>query len=76
MPMTEFAANGRAPTAAADTCALAYLLRRKGTDVPPFPAIEGGCVLSTMIDRFAYGFPEPRADQMVTAESIDWRVRR
>ncbi|MGH2505218.1 MAG: GHMP kinase, partial [Ktedonobacterales bacterium] len=25
-----------------------------GTDVPPFPQLEGGCVLSTTISRYAY----------------------
>ena len=45
-----------------------------GTDVPPFPALEGGCVLSATIDRFAYGSLEPRADRMVTVESVDFKT--
>jgi D-glycero-alpha-D-manno-heptose-7-phosphate kinase len=45
-----------------------------GTDVPPFPAAEGGCVLSATIDRFAYGSLDPRADRMVTIESVDFKT--
>jgi D-glycero-alpha-D-manno-heptose-7-phosphate kinase len=45
-----------------------------GTDVPPFPALEGGCVLSATIDRFAYGSLEPRADRRVTVESVDFKT--
>jgi D-glycero-alpha-D-manno-heptose-7-phosphate kinase len=45
-----------------------------GTDVPPFPALEGGCVLSATIDRFAYGSLDPRADRMVTIESVDFKT--
>jgi len=45
-----------------------------GTDVPPFPALEGGCVLSATINRFAYGSLEPRADRMVTVESVDFKT--
>jgi D-glycero-alpha-D-manno-heptose-7-phosphate kinase len=45
-----------------------------GTDVPPFPAEEGGCVLSATIDRFAYGSLNPRADRLVTIESVDFKT--
>ena len=45
-----------------------------GTDVPPFPTTEGGCVLSATIDRFAYGSLDPRADRMVTIESVDFKT--
>src|SRR5271166_4721322 len=45
-----------------------------GTDVPPFPALEGGCVLSATIDRFAYGSLEPRTDRMITIESVDFKT--
>jgi D-glycero-alpha-D-manno-heptose-7-phosphate kinase len=45
-----------------------------GTDVPPFPASEGGCVLSATIDRFAHGSLEPRADRVVTIESVDFKT--
>ena len=45
-----------------------------GTDVPPFPAEEGGCVLSATIDRFAYGSLNPRHDRLVTIESVDFKT--
>ena len=45
-----------------------------GTDVQPFPAQEGGCVLSATIDRFAYGSLDPRADRTVTIESVDFKT--
>ena len=45
-----------------------------GTDVPPFPAEEGGCVLSATIDRFAYGSLNPRADRRITIESVDFKT--
>jgi D-glycero-alpha-D-manno-heptose-7-phosphate kinase len=45
-----------------------------GTDVPPFPAHEGGCVLSATINRYAYGSLVPRADRMVTVESVDFKI--
>jgi D-glycero-alpha-D-manno-heptose-7-phosphate kinase len=45
-----------------------------GTDVPPFPALEGGCVLSATIDRYAHGSLIPRADRMVSIESVDFKT--
>jgi D-glycero-alpha-D-manno-heptose-7-phosphate kinase len=45
-----------------------------GTDVPPFPAAEGGCVLCATIDRFAYGSLDPRTDRVVTIESVDFKT--
>jgi D-glycero-alpha-D-manno-heptose-7-phosphate kinase len=45
-----------------------------GTDVPPFPTQEGGCVLSATIDRFAYGSLDPRDDRRVTIESVDFKT--
>lgn len=45
-----------------------------GTDVAPFPALEGGCVLSATINRFAYGSLEPRTDRLVTIESVDFKA--
>jgi D-glycero-alpha-D-manno-heptose-7-phosphate kinase len=44
-----------------------------GTDVSPFPSIEGGCVLSATIDRYARGSLSPRDDRMVTIESVDFK---
>lgn len=45
-----------------------------GTDVPPFPATEGGCVLSATIDRYAYGSLTPRTDRRVSIESVDFKT--
>jgi D-glycero-alpha-D-manno-heptose-7-phosphate kinase len=43
-----------------------------GTDVPPFPQSEGGCVLSATINRYAFGSLTPRADRRVSIESVDF----
>lgn len=43
-----------------------------GTDVPPFPEIEGGCVLSTTISRYAYGTLQPRSDDQLRIQSLDF----
>jgi D-glycero-alpha-D-manno-heptose-7-phosphate kinase len=43
-----------------------------GTDVPPFPQLEGGAVLSATIDRYAYGSLRPRSDGQVCIESVDF----
>lgn len=43
-----------------------------GTDVPPFPQQEGGCVLSATINRYAYGTLRPRHDQQICVESLDF----
>jgi D-glycero-alpha-D-manno-heptose-7-phosphate kinase len=45
-----------------------------GTDVPPFPAREGGLVLNATIDRYAYGLLRPRRDRQVRIESADFGV--
>jgi len=45
-----------------------------GTDVPPFPALEGGCVLSATIDRYAHGSLVPRGDRRVSVESVDFKT--
>ncbi len=45
-----------------------------GTDVPPFPQLEGGCVLSTTINRYAYGTLQPRGDQNISVHSLDFGV--
>lgn len=42
-----------------------------GTDVPPFPAQEGGVVLSATINRHVYGTLHPRVDGQIVIESID-----
>jgi D-glycero-alpha-D-manno-heptose-7-phosphate kinase len=43
-----------------------------GTDVPPFPAQEGGLVLNATINRYAYGTLSPRADHKVSIRSLDF----
>jgi D-glycero-alpha-D-manno-heptose-7-phosphate kinase len=43
-----------------------------GTDVPPFPAREGGLVLNATINRYAYGTLRPREDQSITIHSHDY----
>jgi len=43
-----------------------------GTDVPPFPAREGGLVLNATINRYAYGTLRPRTDQAITIHSHDF----
>jgi D-glycero-alpha-D-manno-heptose-7-phosphate kinase len=45
-----------------------------GTDVPPFPRLEGGCVLSATIDRYAHGSLVPRTDRVVSIESVDFKT--
>jgi len=42
-----------------------------GTDVPPFPEREGGCVLNATISHFAWGSLKPRADDRINLESVD-----
>ncbi|HEV3255516.1 MAG TPA: hypothetical protein VG013_01425 [Gemmataceae bacterium] len=43
-----------------------------GTDVPPFPQQEGGCVLSATINRYAYGTLCTRDDQEICVHSLDF----
>lgn len=45
-----------------------------GTDVPPFPADEGGLVLSATIARYATATLRPRPDRQITLESLDFGV--
>jgi D-glycero-alpha-D-manno-heptose-7-phosphate kinase len=42
-----------------------------GTDVPPYPAEEGGLVLSATINRYAYGTLRPRKDRRIGIQSLD-----
>jgi D-glycero-alpha-D-manno-heptose-7-phosphate kinase len=43
-----------------------------GTDVPPFPAQEGGLVLNATINRYAYGTLRPRDDDAIQIDSHDF----
>ena len=43
-----------------------------GTDVPPFPEREGGCVLSSTINRYAWGTLKPRDDGQICINSLDF----
>jgi len=43
-----------------------------GTDVSPFPEREGGVVLSTTINRYAYGTLRKRDDGQVRIDSLDF----
>jgi D-glycero-alpha-D-manno-heptose-7-phosphate kinase len=45
-----------------------------GTDVPPFPAQEGGVVLSTTINSYAWGTLRPRNDEQILINSRDFGV--
>ena len=42
-----------------------------GTDVPPYPEREGGCVLSATIGWFAWGSFKTRNDKRILIESVD-----
>lgn len=45
-----------------------------GTDVPPYPEREGGCVLNATIDNYAWGSLRPRDDNRIRIESVDLGV--
>jgi D-glycero-alpha-D-manno-heptose-7-phosphate kinase len=45
-----------------------------GTDVPPFPAEEGGLVLSATINRHANATLRQRFDRQITMQSLDFGV--
>jgi D-glycero-alpha-D-manno-heptose-7-phosphate kinase len=45
-----------------------------GTDVPPFPEREGGYVLSSTINRYAWGTLKPRDDGQICINSLDFGV--
>ena len=45
-----------------------------GTDVPPYPEREGGCVLNATINSFAWGSLQPRHDGEIHLESADLGV--
>jgi D-glycero-alpha-D-manno-heptose-7-phosphate kinase len=43
-----------------------------GTDVPPYPEWNGGCVLNATIDSFAWGSLHPRQDGKIRLASADF----
>jgi len=45
-----------------------------GTDVPPYPGLKGGVVLSSTIQNYAYCSITPRSDGMVTVSREDQDV--
>jgi D-glycero-alpha-D-manno-heptose-7-phosphate kinase len=45
-----------------------------GTDVPPFPSQEGGCVLSTTINMHTYGSLRVRSDSRILIDSADFEM--
>lgn len=45
-----------------------------GTDVPPYPEKEGGCVLNATINKYAYGTLKPREDRQIRIESLDFGI--
>ena len=42
-----------------------------GTDVAPYPEVEGGCVLNATIDCYAWGSLRSREDRQIHVESAD-----
>lgn len=42
-----------------------------GTDVPPYPERQGGCVLNATIDNYAWGSLRPLEDGRIRIESVD-----
>lgn len=65
-PVTERLLRARAP--------LRVSFAGGGTDVSPYPAEEGGLVLSATINRYAYGTLRPRQDRQIGVESLDLDV--
>lgn len=45
-----------------------------GTDVPPYPEKEGGCVLNATINKYAYGTLRLRKDEQIGIESLDFGI--
>src|SRR5438132_11402596 len=46
-----------------------------GTDVPPYPSLMGGVVLSSTIQNYAYCSIAPRADGKISVSREDQDVR-
>lgn len=45
-----------------------------GTDVEPYVSEQGGVVLSTTIDKYAYGSMRTREDPQITVTSLDYDI--
>jgi D-glycero-alpha-D-manno-heptose-7-phosphate kinase len=45
-----------------------------GTDVPPYPDFEGGCVLSATVNLYSFGTLCPRADDAIHLRSADFNL--
>lgn len=45
-----------------------------GTDVPPYPEREGGCVLNATIDNYAWGSLKQKEDGQIKIESVDMGI--
>ena len=43
-----------------------------GTDVPPFPQREGGCVLNATVNKYSYGMLQPTSDEKISIKSVDF----
>lgn len=43
-----------------------------GTDVSPFPETEGGAVLSSTLNSYAFATLRPRPDRQITVQSLDF----
>src|SRR5688572_4739938 len=46
-----------------------------GTDVAPFKDNEGGCVLSTTINKYAFGSLQARSDRHIMIHSRDYDMK-
>lgn len=45
-----------------------------GSDVPPYPGLRGGVVLSTTICKYAYATLTPRIDDRISINSLDYGI--
>jgi D-glycero-alpha-D-manno-heptose-7-phosphate kinase len=43
-----------------------------GTDIPPYPQTEGGCVICATINKYAYGSLRPTENDQITIKSLDF----
>jgi len=45
-----------------------------GTDIPPYPQTEGGCVISATINKYAYGSLRPTKNNQINIKSLDFDI--